>query len=595
MQDVIAAKPLLRLSIPQTAVMIVLLVGATAAVFWPICLHDFVEWDDPKTIAANPEFNPPGISTLGWCWRGPYLDLYIPMTYTVWTGVAQIARLPLPDERGVALDPYPFHAVNLLSHLLSTVLVFAILRLLLPSDLGALAGAFVFALHPIQVEPVAWVSGFKDTLCGLLSLAAIWQYLLYATWRQAGEETGRWQVPYLLATVFLLFAMLAKPSAVTVPIIVGVIDLLLLRRSWNDVSGPLWIWMLLALSFLVIGRMAQPATALDFVAPLYARPFLAGFAMAFHIVHLFVPVGLCTDYGLSPDRLLSWPMAMWTYLAWILPAAIVLLCWIFWRRAPWLLVGCAIFAAALLPVLGLLPFDFQYYSTVADRYLYVAMLGVALMVGYVVSRYATAWLLVPVAAAIVALGFLSYRQTWIWQDTRSLFAHTLKVNPKSFVGHMMLAALHDRANEPQNAIDEYLLALQSKPNDPHAHYDLANILTKQDRMPEALDHFEAAVKKQPNDTDFHLSYGAALAKLSRFDDAVTQFAAARSADPNSEQARVYLGRSELEVARRLADQQNWAAAIPHYSRALEADPNLITAQTGLAEARRRMGSKSPVR
>src|SRR6266542_1742542 len=156
----------------KTSGFIIILILITGAAFWKVWLgsliggqtYDFVEWDDPQTIAANPDFNPPtweSVSSYWWGSKAPYLDLYIPMTYTAWAGVATIASLPLPDERGIALDPYPFHAANVLTHVFSVLLVFAILRLLVPAEWAAFLGAAIYALHPLQVEPIAWVSGFK--------------------------------------------------------------------------------------------------------------------------------------------------------------------------------------------------------------------------------------------------------------------------------------------------------------------------------------------------------------------------------------------------------------------------------------------------
>ncbi len=593
----------------RTAIMIAIIVAFTGAAFWRVWLgslsserrFDFVDWDDPKTIAANPDFNPPSIGGLMKYWKEPYLDLWIPVTYTVWTGVAHVAKLEVPDERGIALDPYPFHAANILSHILSAVLVFGILRMLVAHEWAAMLGALVFALHPVQVEPIAWVSGFKDALSGLFTLAAIWQYLLYATRRQAGEEGRAWQVPYLLATIFFVLAMLSKPSAVTVPIIVGIIDLFLFRRSWTEVSGPLWIWLLMALAILVVGRMAQPATALDYIPPLWSRPILAGYAMAFHLYHLVFPIALAADYSKSPDRLMQYEKLA-TLTLWLIPASIIAIGYYYRRTASWIIVAGGVFAAALLPVLGLLPFDFQYYSSVADRYLYVAMLGPAMVVAYLCSRYPRPWVAGIAGLLVITLGILCYRQTEFWRDTQSLFAHTLKVNPRSMVAHQMLGNMAERSGNRDNAIYHYKEALITKPGDPETEYNLANVYVAAEKVKESLPHFENAVKRRPSDARFHNNFGDALRRLNRLDEASNKYADAVAVagpnDPLQAQARTNLARAQLQIGMNLSVDQNWAGAIPHFEAAIKADPenaDMIAAQTGLAEARRRLGSRTQPR
>ena len=165
------------------------LVVLTAATLGRLCFAEFVTWDDELTIFNNPHLNPPG-EEIGWFWRNPWMELYVPVTYTVWGGLARLARLQTPDLSGATLNPWVFHTANVGVHLLSVLVVFAILRLLLRkvvagkrAEWAAFAGAALFAIHPLQVETVAWASGMKDLLCGLFSLLAVWFYLQRAARR----------------------------------------------------------------------------------------------------------------------------------------------------------------------------------------------------------------------------------------------------------------------------------------------------------------------------------------------------------------------------------------------------------------------------
>ncbi|HTL30181.1 MAG TPA: hypothetical protein VL282_13205, partial [Tepidisphaeraceae bacterium] len=148
-----------------------LLVAATLLAFGNLLSADFTSWDDPFTITSNPHLNPPTWSGLGYHWRTPEYGLYIPLTYTAWWLIAHVAYSSQPDARGMSLSPMIFHAANIGLHLISVLFVYAILRRILKRDWAACIGALLFALHPVQVEAVGWLSGMKDVLCGTLSLA----------------------------------------------------------------------------------------------------------------------------------------------------------------------------------------------------------------------------------------------------------------------------------------------------------------------------------------------------------------------------------------------------------------------------------------
>src|SRR5688572_11068636 len=193
----------------QSAIAVLLLLVATAAVFGRVCWHEFTWWDDQMTLHHNPRYNPPSGPKIAETWLKPVDGLYVPVTYSYWGALAYAAELRQTDAFGIHLNPRVFHAGSLVLHLASAVVVFSILRLLCGHVWAALGGAMLFALHPVQVEPVAWASGAKDLLCGLLSLCAIYQYILYA---RAETARKRWTY-YVSGGVILVLAMLSKPLA----------------------------------------------------------------------------------------------------------------------------------------------------------------------------------------------------------------------------------------------------------------------------------------------------------------------------------------------------------------------------------------------
>src|SRR6185503_6497754 len=156
-----------NVAMPRNRLALVILIALPLAVFAQTWNFEFV-WDDAANIVNNRYLNPPSVANLVQFWRGPYERLYIPLTYSVWWATTALAG-------GSGSGPSVFHLANGLMHILSTLVVFAVLKILIRQHWAACAGALLFALHPLQVEPVAWITGMKDVLSGFLSLLALWQ------------------------------------------------------------------------------------------------------------------------------------------------------------------------------------------------------------------------------------------------------------------------------------------------------------------------------------------------------------------------------------------------------------------------------------
>jgi len=512
-----------------------LLAVVVLATFAPLCTADFTNWDDPATIWDNPRLNPPTLDNMLYYWTHANMDLYAPVTYTVWAILAWIAQVPTPDALGIRLNPWIFHTANVLLHLGSALAAFELLRRLVSRPSAALAGALLFAVHPVQVESVGWVSGLKDVLWGLFSLLALWQYVLFVQaevasdqWavaskkskrrREASTNGTRWG-HYAVALVCLGLALLSKPSAMVTPLIAFLIDYFLLRRRFVAAVRALWPWFLLALLVAIHATRVQPGSQLS-PWPIWNRPLIAADALAFYLYKLIWPIHLIPDYGRTPAVLLH---STWKYWTWLIPLAVAGVLWGLARKIPWLIAGSLIFVAGVLPVLGLMPFDFQQFSTVADHYLYLALLGPALALAFVLSRAPTRWLGAATALILIALTGRSMAQTQYWQNTPALFEHTLALNPRSAAAHERLGAYdHRQANqlvkmaaaEPgtpaaaqahnaaqvlfEKAVDQYNATLLLKPDWPVVHLNLARALSHLKRWDEAMAHLKTIIALQPH-------------------------------------------------------------------------------------------------
>src|SRR5688500_1925594 len=336
-----------------------LIVAAVLAALGRLGCHEFTGWDDPGTIHQNPSFNPPTLPKVAWYWtawgeRAP-MGLYVPLTYTFWGALAEVAYLKVPDPTGIRLNPYVFHGANLALHVLSTLVVFELLRRLVPHAWAAMAGALLWGLHPVQVEPVGWASGTKDVLCGLLSMVALLEYVNFARGDPDPPAASRRTraLHYALGLLAFVGAVLSKPTGLVVPFIALAIHVFCLRRPLLRSAAALAPWFVVAVPFAVVAKLTQVTLGME-AGPLWQRALIATDALAFYLWKLIWPFSLGVDYGRRPSRVLE---EGWLYYTWLAPAAVALALMLWRRRAPALVAAGVIFVAGVLPVLGFVTFQ----------------------------------------------------------------------------------------------------------------------------------------------------------------------------------------------------------------------------------------------
>ncbi len=418
----------------------VLVIALTIAVFAPTISHEFVDLDDPTNITFNPRVNNASWTSFRQILMEDAYGQYIPLTYSIWAGLAARARIGIGPEGTPELNPYLFHLANVAFHALAALAAYAILRRLTASPWASAAGALIFAIHPLKVEPVAWVTGLKDVLSGALALGAIWMALRWDQARQLRRPAAaRWR--FLGATLLFLLAMFAKPSVVILPFVAAIV-ILLARRRWElRPLAPLAIWLALATPFVAHtggGSMVGRAEGVVW-SPLWARPLIAADAIAFYIAKMIFPWPLGIAYARSPDVAWRAGFLAWT---WIAPVALIALAWAMRRRWPQLAAGAAIFFICLAPASGLAPFEYQRISTVADRYAYLALLAPAIIVAFALRDARRRILAGIVAAALLGVyAGLSMAQGRTWRDSQALWRQSLAINPGGFLAHQHLAAI----------------------------------------------------------------------------------------------------------------------------------------------------------
>ena len=346
--------------------------------------HDFVGWDDDINIYENPFLPGVGEEKMARFWEKPFQNLYIPITYSTWF---LLARPGAPSEEP-GLDPLPYHFANLVLHSLNTVLVFALLcRLLSPGTgketadrdrairfIAALLGSLLFSLHPVQAEAVNWATALKDLMCGFWSLAALNLYVRIATRKKQWSRTA----VYVAATAAFALALLSKPSAMVLPVIAIVLQWLIMGVAFRRTLIPLLPWFALALVQVWLTKASQPAEAIAHLSAPWTRPLIALDTVSFYVRKLIFPLNLCPEYGRTPEKVVA---AGHLWFAWILPPALAAVA-VFRSTPRTVRAGLLVILVRILPMLGLVPFTHQKYSTVAERYQYVGLLGTALLVAF---------------------------------------------------------------------------------------------------------------------------------------------------------------------------------------------------------------------
>lgn len=466
-------------------------------VFLPALRFPFFPfWDDDIHVHANPH-----LANLSWAgiwafWSGPWQQLYIPLTYSTWAGLAAMSRWwdGQPIATG-ALNAAWFHGANILVHAASTALVYVLLRRTIAKfapeasvnriGIAAALGAGFFALHPLQVEPVAWISGLRDVLGGCFGLAALVVLL-------GGERTtlARWSG----ATLLFLASLAAKPAGVALPVVAAL--LAYAPFAWKPVriARTLGPWLLIGALWVFITSNAQWAAELaKNLVPVWARPFVAGDALAFYMAKVVWPAGLSADYGRAPDIAYASGWLWWTWIGPVVLAGILATV----KSLRIYLIPFGIFAAALLPTLGLVPFNFQVVSTVADRYAYFALLGPALALGMVAARSTRSWVTAAAAAVVVSLTALTLVRLPLWSEDLKLFAATLETNPDSWKAmHNYASALDDRGRTTEGeALMRKVIA--RRPDSAEAYNDIGVMLWKLGKREEAAQATQRALELRP--------------------------------------------------------------------------------------------------
>ena len=578
---------------------------------------DFI-WDDESHLTRNPCIvGPLGLKEVWTSARAVYYPLVLTTFWTV--------------HKFVGLSPWPYHLLNVLLHAGSAVLLWRILRQL--NVRGAWLGAALWALHPVMVQSVAWITELKNTQSCLFYVLSIFYFLKWDDRRRIrrksqnqdaadqggavsrpsgrGLEDGHSLILFGLSWSFFTLATLSKPSVVMLPVILALCVWWRTGRiRWRDVAtlAPFVLISALASVWTIFEQKFHAgAIGAEWAQTWPERLVITGRAIWFYLAKLAWPHPLIFIYPrweINSSQLI-------TYLPLLAALAGLLALWLI--RTKWSCAGffaAAYYVVSLFPVLGFFSIYFFRYSFVSDHFQYLASMGPLALAGagivtgcsrFAASRrlsalpstsrhpprrassaLATTPLVGICGVLLLVLVFLTWRQTAVYHNLVTLYTATLTKNPGCWMAHYNLGIALNDQGDTNGAIAHYRQAVELRPSYGEAHYNLGRLLVQKGQLQEAITHYVKALDINPADAEAHNNLGATLFASGRVDEAITHYRKALAIQPDYADA-------SCNLASALLSRGDLDGAIAYYSACLRVSPNQAEAQYNLASALFRKG------
>ncbi len=551
----------------------------TLACFWRVWEGDFVKFDDQVYVLDNAMVTH-GLTGQGVAWAFTptgYAANYHPLT---WLSL-------MADVSLHGVNPAWFHATNLIFHICNVVLLYWFLQRMTRSPWRSLLVASVFAIHPLRVESVAWISERKDVLSMFFGFLALLAYVNYA------RRPNVWR--YLAMTLLLVLSLLSKPMLVTFPFLLFLLDFWPLGRvvGWPaqgalvgtagfSQSTP----RRLMVEKLPLLALIAASSVMTYWVQHLGRAMEAGkhFTLPQRLANAIVAYGWYPRAVLWPVNLgalypmpvSGWPVWLVLATALLLAGVTVLVCRQA-RRRPWLAVGWLWYLGLLLPVIGLVQVGGQ---SMADRYTYLPTVGLLIMAAWslpaliFVKRAATIFLCAGWVVLLILLGALTHQQVGYWHDSETLFRHTLAVTRDNWWVESGLGAVLAARGQRLEAIDHFHAALAIDPQYVDARLNLGMALRNTGHPDQAMEQYRLALQNAPNNAELHNDLGIALSDLGQWPQAAEQFERAIALDTGNPSYRANLGQLLISLGR-------YSEAAANLHQALEMNPVSQSANMGL--------------
>jgi len=527
-------------------------------------------WDDDIVLTANPCIvGPLGLKEI---WTTSAADICPLVLSTYWV-----------EHALWGFEPLPYHLANVLLHGACAILLWRVLRSLQVQ--GAWLGATLWALHPVEVESVAWITETKNTESGVFFMLSI---LFFVRWLRAknlsGRTGGSWN--YALTLIFAALAMASKSSTVILPVVLCLCAWWIEGRwHWRNLARmvPIFLMSVAASALSLWTQGLQLITVHDpqWVRTWPERLATAGDAVWFYLGKLLWPHPLIAIYP-------RWQIDATQWVSYLPLLAVIIVLSLFWlRRERWsraCFFAFAYFIAALLPVLGLIDNYVFHYSLVFDHFQYLASIGPLALAGTGLARYSDCiipkrpWLRSSLCAGLLLiLGMASWQQAWVYESQETLWTDTVAKNPNCWVGQNNLGGILLQKGQVDKALAHYQKALEINPNYLDAQSNLGLALFQNGQVDEAVAQYQKILEIDPNSSATHYNFGNGLFQNGQLDEAIAQFQKALEINPYFVNAYSNLGQALLQKGQ--VDE-----AVAQYQKASEIDPNSFATHYNLGLA-----------
>jgi Tfp pilus assembly protein PilF len=490
------------------------------AVFGQTIWFDFIKFDDPAYVTENTRVQSPLTPEgLKWLFLNTEAGYWHPLTWLSF----------MMDFQFFGLNPGGYHLTNLLLHLLNTLLLFWLFhRMTKEIWLSALIAAF-FALHPLHVETVAWISKRKDLLSAFFWILSLCAYVAYTEKPSAKK--------YLLAMLFFGLALMSKPMAITLPVVMIILDFWPLRRfsSRKDITWRLLEkspFFLMAAVFALITVYIRYPGENPFVdtIPFSYRIANVPVALVTYLKKTFLPYDLAVFYPFPPEIPVNQVIIASAVLI-AVSVAVVLGA----KKMPFLLAGWLWYAVTLLPVLGIIQVSER---SLSDNYTYLPLIGITVMLVWGVASLSSIQalqkrFLFPAAILIIlVLSWLSWKQCASWENSITVFRHAARVTKNNIVAHINLAFALSLQGKNEEALDHYNEVIRINPYFPEGYYNRATTYGEMGRYAQAMEDFKKAIALKPDYVDAHYNLGTLYAKTGRYREAIQKYDEALRINPH---------------------------------------------------------------